>query len=70
MIEHYSVPRDLGESQLAYKVAAIEAEGLKIVRILENVPIHGGRERGWDIQAENGVKPFTSIITGEKVTEM
>lgn len=70
MIEHYSVPKELGESQLAYKVAAIEAGGQKIVRILDDVPIRDGKEIGWDIQVENGVKPYRSIITGEMVTEM
>ena len=70
MIEHYSVPKELGESQLAYKVAALEAEKKKIIRIVEDAPIHGGRETGWDIQVENGVKPYRSIITGEMVTEM
>lgn len=70
MIEHYSVPKDLGESQLAYKVAAIEAEGLTIVRIVEDVPIHDGREIGWDIQVQNGAKPYHSIMTGEMVTKM
>ena len=70
MIEHYSVPKELGESHLAYKVCAIEAEGKTIVRILEDVPIHGGKEIGWDIQVENGVEPYKSIITNKKVTEM
>lgn len=70
MIEHYSVPKSLGESQLAYKVCAIEAEGKKIVRIVDNVPIRGGREIGWDIQVENGVEPYKSIMTGEMITEM
>ena len=71
VIEHYSVPKRLGESQLAYKVCAIEADGRKrIVRILEDVPINEGKDIGWDIQVENGVKPYKSPITGEMVTEM
>ena len=70
MIEHFLVPTDLGESQLAHKVCAIEAEGYKIVRIVPDVWIHGGREKGWDIQAENGVKPFVDRFTGQMVTEM
>ena len=70
MIEHFSVPRSLGEKHLQYKKAAIEAEGLKIVRVIPDVPIHGGTDTGWDIQAENKAKAFYSIITGEMVYEM
>lgn len=70
MIEHFSVPSELGESQLAHKVCAIEAEGLKIVRVIPDVWIHGGTEKGWDIQAENGVKPFYDLITEKMITEM
>ena len=71
MIEHYSVPKSLGESQLAYKVCAIESDGRnKVVRILEDVPINNGSDIGWDIQVENGLKPFKDIMTDEMVTEM
>ena len=71
MVEHYSVPKSLGEKHLAYKKAAIEADGrLKVVRIIPDQPIFGGTDIGWDIQVENGVKPYRSIITGQMVYEM
>ena len=70
MIEHFSVPRSLGEKHLEYKKAKIVAEGLTIVKVIPNQPIFGGEDIGWDIQAENGVEPFRSVITGELVNEM
>ncbi len=70
MIEHFSVPRCLGKEQLEHKIRAIEAEGLKVVKVVPEVYIRGGTEIGWDIQAENYVEPYRSVITGQMVYEM